>query len=141
MSKRILIDTDPGIDDSLAILLALASPEVQIEGITTIHGNCSVDQATVNALSILELAHAKEVAVAKGFAIPLVQPSLLAAETHGDSGLGYAKLPEPRSQPEVQHGSDFLIEKIMSNPGRDHACCHRSADERRLRHPQRAAHH
>jgi len=117
MSERILIDTDPGIDDSLAILLALASPEVKVEGITTIHGNCSVDQATINALSILELANAKGITVAKGFPIPLVQPSLLAAETHGDSGLGYAKLPEPRGRPEVQHGSDLLIEKIMSDPG------------------------
>jgi purine nucleosidase len=117
MPKRILIDTDPGIDDALAILLALASPEVEVDGITTIHGNCSVDQATINALSILELAGAKEVPVAKGFPLPLVQPSLLAAETHGDAGLGYAKLPEPRGSPEVRHGSDFLIEKIMSNPG------------------------
>jgi len=117
MSKRILIDTDPGIDDSLAILLALASPEVQIEGITTIHGNCSVDQATINALSILELANSHGITVAKGFPIPLVQPSLLAAETHGDAGLGYAKLPEPRGRPKFQHASDFLIEKIMSNPG------------------------
>jgi|SRR5215216_3936112 len=117
MSKRILIDTDPGIDDSLAILLALASPEVQVEGITTIHGNCSVDQATINALSILELANAQRVTVAKGFPIPLVQQSLLAAETHGDAGLGYAKLPEPRGKPEGQHGSDFLIKKIISNPG------------------------
>jgi purine nucleosidase len=117
MSKRILIDTDPGIDDSLAILLALASPEVQIEGITTIHGNCSVHQATINALSILELANAQGIAVAKGFSLPLVQPSLLAAETHGDSGLGYAKLPEPRGRPKIRHASDFLIEKIMSNPG------------------------
>jgi purine nucleosidase len=117
MSKRILIDTDPGIDDSLAILLALASPEVQVEGITTIHGNCSVDQATINALSILELSNAKGITVAKGFPIPLVQPSLLATETHGDSGLGYAKLPKPRGRPELRHASDFLIEKIMSNPG------------------------
>src|SRR5687767_16026770 len=115
MSKRILIDTDPGIDDSLAILLALASPELQIEGITTIHGNCSVDQATVNAFSILELANAKGIAVAKGFPIPLIQPSLLASVTHGDSGLGYAKLQEPRGRPEVRHASDFLIDKIMSN--------------------------
>lgn len=117
MPKRILIDTDPGIDDALAILLALASPEIQIEGLTTIHGNCSVGQATINALSILELAKAKEIPVAKGFSLPLVQPSLLAAETHGDTGLGYAKLPEPRPSPEVRHASDFLIEKILSNPG------------------------
>lgn len=117
MPKRILLDTDPGIDDSLAILLALASPEIQIEGITTVHGNCSVEQATVNALSILELVRAKGIPVAKGFALPLVQPSLLAAETHGDSGLGYAKLPAPRRGPEARHASDFLIEKILSSPG------------------------
>ncbi len=54
--KRIIIDTDPGIDDSLAILLALASPEVQLEGLTVVHGNSSTKQGTINALSILELA-------------------------------------------------------------------------------------
>ena len=117
MTKRILIDTDPGIDDSLAILLALASPELSLEGISVVHGNCSVEQATINGLSILELAHAGHIPIAKGCELPLVQPSLLAPETHGDTGLGYAKLPEPRSRPVVQHGSDFLIEKIISNPG------------------------
>jgi purine nucleosidase len=117
MPKRILIDTDPGIDDSLAILLALASPELTLEGLSTVHGNCTVDQATTNALSVLELAHASHIPVAKGCELPLVQPSLLAPETHGDAGIGYARLPEPQSQPIGQHGSDFLIEKIMSNPG------------------------
>jgi len=117
MTKRILIDTDPGIDDSLAILLALASPELSLEGLSVVHGNCSLDQATINGLSILELAKARHIPVAKGCELPLVQPSLLAPETHGDTGLGYAKLPEPQSRPIGQHGSDFLIEKIMSNPG------------------------
>jgi len=115
--KRIIIDTDPGIDDSLAILLALASPEISLEGLSVVHGNCSLQQATKNGLSILELANAENIPLAVGCELPLVQPSLLAAETHGDTGLGYAKLPEPRSKPTVQHGSDFLIEKIMSNPG------------------------
>jgi len=117
MTKHILFDTDPGIDDSLAILLALASPELTIEGLSTVHGNCTVDQATTNALSILELAHASHIPVARGCELPLVQPSLLAPETHGDTGIGYAKLPEPQSKPIGQHGSDFLIEKIMSSPG------------------------
>ena len=117
MPKRILLDTDPGIDDALAILLAIASPEVQLEGIVTVHGNCTVEQNTVNALSLLELTGAEEIPVAQGFSLPLVQPSLLALETHGKSGLGYAKLPRPRIKPQVQHGSDFLIEKIMANPG------------------------
>jgi len=117
MTKRILIDTDPGIDDSLAILLALASPELSLEGVSVVHGNCSLEQATKNGLSILELANASHIPLAVGCELPLVQPSLLAPETHGNTGLGYAKLPEPQTKPIVQHGSDFLIEKIMSNPG------------------------
>src|SRR5262245_35129521 len=117
MTKRILIDTDPGIDDSLAILLALASPELSVEGLSIVHGNCSLEQATHNGLSILELACASHIPVAKGCELPLVQPSLLAPETHGNTGLGYAKLPEPQSKPIAQHAIDFLIERIMSNPG------------------------
>jgi purine nucleosidase len=115
--KRIIIDTDPGIDDSLAILLALASPEVTLEGLTVVHGNCSAEQGTRNALSILELAGAGYVPVATGCDLPLVQPSLLAPETHGGQGLGYAMLPEPLTRPTVQHACDFLIERIMSSPG------------------------
>ncbi len=115
--KCILFDTDPGIDDSLAILLALASPELKVEGISTVHGNCSVDQATSNALAVLELARAKNILVARGFELPLVQPSLLAPETHGNTGLGYAVLPPPKTKPVPQHSVDFLIEKILSAPG------------------------
>jgi purine nucleosidase len=117
MPKKILFDTDPGIDDSCAILLALASPELSLEGLSVVHGNCSLEQATTNALSILELANASHIPVAKGCELPLVQPSLLAPETHGDTGLGYAKLPEPQSKPIIQHGSDFLIETILASPG------------------------
>jgi purine nucleosidase len=117
MPKPILFDTDPGIDDACAILLALASPELSLEGLSIVHGNCSLDQATINTLSVLELANAGHIPVARGCELPLVQPSLLAPETHGNTGLGYALLPEPRDQPIVQHGSDFLIQKIMSSPG------------------------
>jgi purine nucleosidase len=115
--KRIVIDTDPGIDDSLAILLALASPELQVEGVSVVHGNCSVQQALSNALGVLELARASHVPVARGFELPLVQPSLLAPETHGDAGIGYAKIQRSTAQPVAQHSVEFLIEKIMSAPG------------------------
>ena len=115
--KRILIDTDPGIDDSLAILLALASPELSLEGLTVIHGNCSTAQGTVNALSVLELAHASRIPVARGCDLPLVQPSLLAPETHGGTGLGYARLPAPKTAPARQHAVDFLIDKLLAAPG------------------------
>jgi purine nucleosidase len=117
MPKHIILDSDPGIDDSLAILLALASPEIVLDGISTIHGNASTEQVTKNALSILELAKASHVPVFKGCDVPLVKDSLLGPETHGDTGLGYAKLPDPQTQPKIQHGSDYLIEQIMSRPG------------------------
>ena len=117
MPKKIIFDTDLGIDDACALLLALASPEVSVEGLSIVHGNCSLDQATTNALAVLELANASHVPVAKGCELPLVQPSFLAPETHGNTGLGYAKLPELRSRPTVQPGCDFLIEKVMSQPG------------------------
>lgn len=117
MPKKILFDTDPGIDDACAILLALASPEITVEGLSVVHGNCSLEQATTNALSVLELAHASHVPVAKGCELPLVQPSLLAPETHGDTGLGYANLSAPRTRPVEQHAVDFLIEKILASPG------------------------
>ena len=115
--KRIILDTDPGIDDSLAILLALASPEISLEGLSVVHGNSSTQQGTINALSVLELAKASYIPVYQGCDLPLVQPSLLAPETHGEQGIGYAKLSAPLGQPKVQKGSDYLIEKIMSSPG------------------------
>ncbi len=115
--KRIILDTDPGIDDSLAILLALASPEITLEGLSVVHGNSSTEQGTNNALSVLELAQASHVPVYKGCELPLVQPSLLAPETHGEQGIGYAKLSAPQTKPQVQKGSDFLINSIMSKPG------------------------
>ncbi len=121
--KHILFDTDPGIDDSLAILLALASPELKVEGVSAVHGNCSVDQATTNALSVLALADASHVPVSRGFELPLVQPSLLAPETHGNTGVGYAILAPPEKKPVVQHSVDFLIENIMSAPGKITLVC------------------
>jgi purine nucleosidase len=121
--KRIILDTDPGIDDSLAILLALASPEITLEGISTIHGNASTEQVTANALSVLELAKAEHIPVYRGCDLPLVRPSLLAAETHGADGIGYAKLPETQTKPRAGKGSDFLIEKIMSAPGEISLVC------------------
>lgn len=117
MTKHILIDTDPGIDDACAILLALASPEVSLEGLSIVHGNCSLAQGTRNALSLLELAGASHIPVASGCSLPLVQPSLLAPETHGDIGLGYARLPPAHRQSLGQHAVDFLIERILASPG------------------------
>lgn len=116
-AKRLLLDTDPGIDDALAILLALASPELELSGLSVVHGNCSTLQGTRNALAVLELARAAHIPVHTGCALPLVQPSLLAPETHGDEGLGYAHLNAPRTAPAASHAVDFLIDTLLSNPG------------------------
>lgn len=117
MLKHIILDTDPGIDDSLAILLAIASPEIVLDGVIAVHGNVSLEQTTRNALSVLELANANRVPVYKGCDLPLVKESLLSPETHGNSGLGYAQVPDPQTKPRAAHGSDFLIEQVMSKPG------------------------
>jgi len=117
MRKRIIIDTDPGIDDALAILLALASPELKLEGLSVVHGNCSMEQGVTNALSLLELAGREDIPVYRGCELPLVQPSLLAPETHGNTGLGYAQLPAPTTEPAAGHAVDFLVESTLSAPG------------------------
>src|SRR5215510_4355245 len=107
--QRIIIDTDPGVDDALAFLLALASPEIQLEALTTTQGNVTIDKATRNALSVLELGHASHIPVAKGSQLPLVQPLRASEYVHGESGIGNSQLPEPNSTPVAQHAVDFLI--------------------------------
>lgn len=114
--KRIIIDTDPGIDDALAFLLALASPEIQLEALTTTQGNVTVDNATRNALAVLELGRSGHIPVAGGSVLPLVQPLRASALVHGESGLGNAKLPPPRTKPLHQHAVDYLIERVLAEP-------------------------
>lgn len=115
--KRVILDTDPGIDDSLAILLALASPELHLDAVTVTSGNCVMGQGVVNALSVLEMAGASQVPVAAGVGVPLIQPLLTAPETHGATGLGYAQLPPPGQQATDQHAVDLIIERILAAPG------------------------
>ena len=114
---RIILDTDPGIDDALAILLALASPEVQLEAITVAPGNCPTAQGVENTLRVLDLADAGDIPVAAGVDRPLIQPLLTAPETHGQSGLGYAQLPPSGRSAYPQHAVDLLIERILAAPG------------------------
>ncbi len=115
--QRIILDTDPGIDDALALFLALASPEVTLEALTTVQGNVSVEQTTHNALTLLTLARRTDIPVARGCADPLVRARVDAAHVHGYNGLGNATLPEPTLAPVEQHAVDLIIEKVMQNPG------------------------
>ena len=116
MTNRIIIDTDPGVDDALAFLLALASPEISLEALTTTHGNVTLDKATRNALSILELCRASHIPVASGSVIPLVQPLRASADIHGESGIGNSQLPESQTRPIAKHAVDYLIERVLAEP-------------------------
>lgn len=115
--KRIIIDTDPGVDDALTFLLAFASPEIQIEALTTTQGNVTVEKATQNALATLGFLSASHIPVAKGCVLPIVGPLLASDHVHGQSGIGNAKLPQPTSQPVSQHAIDYLIERFLAEPG------------------------
>lgn len=114
--RRIIIDTDPGIDDALACLFALASPEIKLEAVTTTQGNVTLERATRNALAILELARVSHIPVVPGSVLPLVQPLRASADIHGASGLGNSKLPEPQTKSIPVHAVDFLIEKVLAEP-------------------------
>src|SRR5437588_10157296 len=108
----ILLDCDPGHDDAIAPLLALASPEVELRGVTTVAGNQTVDKTTRNALEVLELAGRADIPVAAGADRPLRRELRTAANVHGESGLDGPSLPEPSARPVDVHAADFLAELI-----------------------------
>jgi len=112
MTVPIVIDCDPGHDDAIAILLALASPEVELRGITTVAGNQTLDKTTRNALRVLELAGRADIPVAAGADGPLVRTLRTAANVHGESGLDGPDLPEPVTIPVDGHAADVLAELI-----------------------------
>jgi inosine-uridine nucleoside N-ribohydrolase len=109
----ILIDCDPGHDDAIALLLALASPEVELLGVTTVYGNQTLEKTTANALRVLELAGRTEVPVAAGADRPLQRELVVAAHVHGESGLDGPVLPEPATEPVTTGAVDFLAERIV----------------------------
>jgi inosine-uridine nucleoside N-ribohydrolase len=112
MSTPIVIDCDPGHDDAIAILLALASPEVEVRGITTVAGNQTLEKTTRNALKILELAGRTDIPVAAGADRPLVRDLRTAANVHGETGLDGPDLPEPVTAPVDAHAADLLAELL-----------------------------
>jgi inosine-uridine nucleoside N-ribohydrolase len=99
VSTPIVIDCDPGHDDAIAILLALASPEVELRGISTVAGNQTLDKTTTNALKVLELADRTDIPVVVGAAAPLQRTLRTAANVHGESGLDGPDLPAPSTTP------------------------------------------
>jgi inosine-uridine nucleoside N-ribohydrolase len=116
VSVPVLLDCDPGHDDAIAMLLALASPEIELLGITTVHGNQTLEKTTANALRVLELAGRTDIAVAAGAERPLVGPPAVAGDVHGESGLDGPDLPEPTTAPVDAHAVDFLAERLLAAP-------------------------
>ncbi|MBN2114704.1 MAG: nucleoside hydrolase [Acidimicrobiia bacterium] len=119
MSGRpIIIDTDPGQDDAVALLLALASPELEVRGITTVAGNVPLPLTSRNARVVCELAGRADVAVCAGAERPLVRPLVTAEYVHGRTGLDGADLPEPQMPLQAEHAADFLVRALREEaPG------------------------
>jgi purine nucleosidase len=118
-AAKIILDVDTGIDDALAILYALKSENIRVEGITTVFGNVSVELATRNTLAVLELAGMKDqVPVAMGASAPLFREwDGPVPWIHGENGLGNYQLPEPAQKPLDEFAPDFLIRKVHEQPG------------------------
>ena len=124
MARKIIIDTDPGQDDAVAILLALASPqEIDVLGIVAVAGNVGLAQNAKNALKVVELSGRTDVSVYAGCARPMMRELVTAEHVHGQTGLDGPDLPEPDSTLEDQHGVDFIIETLMSNPPKTVTLC------------------
>lgn len=115
--EKLIIDTDPGIDDAVAIILAIQSGQFDIQALTTVCGNCSVDQGTENAFKILDIALASHIPVYKGADKPLIKKFIDATDTHGDDGMGNInyQLSSPRIV-EKDSASDYLIKAVQSAP-------------------------
>jgi len=112
MTIPILLDCDPGHDDAIALLLALASPEVELIGVTTVAGNQTLEKTTANAIRVLELVGRDDVAVAAGADRPLVREPFVAAYVHGETGLDGTDLPPARGRAVAEHAVDFLAERV-----------------------------
>jgi inosine-uridine nucleoside N-ribohydrolase len=115
--SRVIIDTDPGVDDALALLLAMCSPELKIEAITPVAGNVTLDVAVANALRMVEIAGRTEIPVAVGANAPLMRRLVTATNVHGENGLGGVVFPEPRIKPIAVPAAEFICQTVRKYPG------------------------
>lgn len=116
--RRVVIDTDPGTDDAMAIALALVSPaELKIEALTVVPGNTTAEQALVNALQLVSLAGRCDIPVAAGARHPLTQRLVTAEFVHGKNGMGDLELPAAKCTADPRFAADLIIELVKKNPG------------------------
>jgi uridine nucleosidase len=119
--ESIIFDTDPGIDDAMALLLALRSPEINILGLTTIFGNTTTEGTTRNALNLLNFAGRTDIPVARGAAVPLVVPLGRTGEfVHGPDGMGgigWNEVHNKDQKLDPRHAAQFIVDTVMARPG------------------------
>ena len=113
---RVIIDTDPGVDDALALLLAMRSAELKIEGITPVAGNVPLELTLPNALRMVEIAGRADIPVAVGAKWPLMRRLVTAAQVHGENGLGGAVFPEPTTKPIAEPAAEFIRRIVRKYP-------------------------
>lgn len=116
MTRDLVLDCDPGHDDAIALMLALGNPTTNLLGVTTVSGNQTLPKVTRNALSVLQLSGAPDIAVHPGCERPLVRARETADEIHGASGLDGVELPEPVAAPSHEHAVDYIIRTLMDRP-------------------------
>jgi inosine-uridine nucleoside N-ribohydrolase len=116
-ATKILLDCDPGHDDAIALLLALASPELELLGVTTVAGNQTLDKTTANAIRLLEFVGRTDIPVAAGADRPLVREQYVASYVHGETGMDGPDLPAAQGKPLDRHAVDFLADRIRDADG------------------------
>jgi len=122
-ARKIIIDTDPGQDDAVAILLALASPEFEVLGITTVAGNVPLPLTTRNALIVCELAGRSDMPVCAGCDAPLKRKLVTAEHVHGKTGLDGPQMPDPKMEVRKTHAVDFLVETLRQEHAQSVTLC------------------
>ena len=123
MTKQVIIDTDPGPDDGVAILTALGSPLIEVLGVCAVAGNVPLHHTVRNVRKVLELAERQDVRVFAGAAAPLARPLFTAEYVHGKTGFDGYDLPEPTMPIQSQHVADFIVEEVMSRPPKTITIC------------------
>src|SRR5437764_552479 len=114
--SRVIIDTDPGVDDALALLLAMRSQELKIEAITPVAGNVPLELTLPNALRLVEIAGRTDIPVAAGARTPLLRRLVTATYAHGENGLGGAVFPEPTTKPVSEPASEYIRAIVRKYP-------------------------
>jgi inosine-uridine nucleoside N-ribohydrolase len=115
--RRVIIDTDPGVDDAFALMLAMRSPELKIEAITAVAGNVPLELTLPNALRMVEICERTDIPVAGGASEPLLRKLVTAAYAHGENGLGGVEFPAPKTKPVPEHAAELIARLIRQYPG------------------------